>query len=157
MGQKKYKAVIFGNKLYREVSLPETINNAVCIGTTSKCVGAAKLDRQKFNNRDFEIAVFCGEDGQWTARCESGVEFVLNSSFHRKKILLGQWQEFEVFQVDSGKIIFKLSFELDFESEHKQFDYVINCAGLTSTLKTAFMSMAIVLQRTSSRSMIMTS
>ena len=61
MGQKKYKAVIFGNKLYREVSLPETINNAVCIGTTSKCVGAAKLDRQKFNNRDFEIAVFCGE------------------------------------------------------------------------------------------------
>ena len=132
MGQKKYKAVIFGNKLYREVSLPETINNAVCIGTTSKCVGAAKLDRQKFNNRDFEIAVFCGEDGQWTARCESGVEFVLNSSFHRKKILLGQWQEFEVFQVDSGKIIFKLSFELDFESEHKQFDYVINCAGLTS-------------------------
>ena len=132
MGQKKYKAVIFGNKLYREVSLPETINNAVCIGTTSKCVGAAKLDRQKFNNRDFEIAVFCGEDGQWTARCESGVEFVLNGSFHRKKILLSQWQEFEVFQIDSGKIIFKLSFELDFESEHKQFDYVINCAGLTS-------------------------
>ena len=131
MGQKKYKIVIFGNKLYREISLPDTAGmSTVCIGTTSKCIGAAKLDRQRFDNSDFEISVICGDDGQWTARCENGVEFVLNGSLHIKKKLLAQWQEFDVFQQSSGKNIFKLSFELDFESEHKEYDYVINCAGL---------------------------
>lgn len=131
MKNKSYKIVIFGNKIYREIILNENSDAPVYIGTTTKCNGAAKFDKSKFDNGDFEIVVFKGSDAQWNARCTVGSEFILSGNFHRKKVLLSEFQELSVCQLSGDKIIFNFSFEINFESEHKNYNYIINCGGLS--------------------------
>lgn len=131
MKDKSYRIVIFGNEIYREISIDEAASE-LYIGTTAKCSGASKFDKTRFENKDFEIAVSKGSDGNWSAKCNESVEFALNGNFRRKKLTLNQFQNLGVYSESSNNILFNFSFEINFENEHKSYDYIINCGGLST-------------------------
>ncbi len=124
----KFKLVLYGNNMYKEIVLDDTFTGGLTIGTEKSCqVG---FRRERFLS-DFVVRIDRQEDGNFVISCsesiylkkEAGVkEYIRYLSIGDNIALCYEYTDTEFFYID---------FFVQFESVGTDFDMKLDCRGCT--------------------------
>lgn len=124
----KFKLVLYGNNMYKEIVLDDTFTGGLTIGTEKSCqVG---FRRERFL-ADFIVRIDRQEDGNFVISCsesiylkkEAGVkEYIRYLSIGDNIALCYEYTDTEFFYID---------FFVQFESVGTDFDMKLDCRGCT--------------------------
>ncbi len=123
----RYKAIISGKSLYKEVELSSN-DSKVRIGTSSEC--DIRLRREYFFS-PVEIT-FEQSEGRWMILCSDNLYFTVGDV---RKLLTKQLKHGDLLQVkyqESNIDVFSISFVIDFDYEQRDYNTEIDISGRTS-------------------------
>lgn len=119
--EKRYKVIIFSNRLYKEIELP-TETNKITVGTLKH--SDIRLGKEKFF-QDFEIT-FASTNGDWIVRCDENIYISTDGIMKLVSKDLSHGDDFLLKFQKSNQEIFKVSFVLDFDFENKDYEKEID-------------------------------
>lgn len=123
-----HKLVIYGNNMYKEVSLDEDFNGSLTIGTDKECQIAFRRDRFMTG---FVFRVDRQEEGQFILSCNDTV--YLTKDFNIKEYVrrLEVGDHISLCYDVTGTEIFGIDFLACFDSAGDDYDLAINCKNIT--------------------------
>ena len=122
--QNRFKVIIFGRNIYKEIDLCEDMQMCI-IGTTSEC--DIRLRKEIFFG-NIELQ-FIQKNGKWSVLCSDNIYFSVDSVMKMITKELRHGDEINVKYQESDNILFTISFLKDFDYENKDFNKVIKIDG----------------------------
>lgn len=122
----EYKITIFGNTVYKEIELSESMESGMVIGTTAGC--QVRFNRNYFFD-DFEIRVE-KQEGHWTAACGENIYFQAQDALKQYFLRLEHGTKLSVNYEKTGSAVFELEFMIDYERRVQSFDCRVDISGV---------------------------
>lgn len=113
---KRYKIIILGKRLYKEIELPVE-NKEVKLGTYKH--SDIRLGTERFF-QDFELT-FINTNGEWILRCDDNVYISSDGIIKLVSRELSHGDDFIIKYQKSSQEVFRVSFVLDFDFEQKDY------------------------------------
>ena len=121
MKEQNYKLILFGTQIYQEIVLYGKNKDGVCIGTTRNC--NVRFSRDSFFD-DFEITV-TPQGEAWKLVCNDSVYFIADGLMKQSAMILKHGDEVVLKYQSSNAELMKVSFYIDFDNMHRDFERVV--------------------------------
>lgn len=121
----QYKIIVSNKKLFKEVILDG--QGTMKLGTTKDC--GLRLSKDMFFS-EFELT-FENNGDEWAVNCDDSIYIYADGVMKLASKTLTHGDNFAIKYQESNQEIFKVSFMLDFESENKDYNRVIDISDIT--------------------------
>lgn len=124
----KYRLILFGKEIYREIALPENPEKEITVGTSKECM--VRFNRERLF-ADFQIALEKRGE-QWYLLCRENVYLMENAVLRQSVRELSHGDNLSLYYSDSDICFLKLEILFDFEEGKENFTSYVDLAGLDS-------------------------
>jgi S-DNA-T family DNA segregation ATPase FtsK/SpoIIIE len=122
VGDNKYKIIVFGKKLYKEIELPSE-DCKLRLGTTKGC--QVRFNKDMFFE-DFEVLV-TRSSGSWSISCGDNLSFITDGIMKLSSKKLQHGDEIAVKYNNIANIeLFRINFIVDFDGIEKNYERVVD-------------------------------
>lgn len=124
----KYKVIIFGKRIYREIELSDDTPTPVKVGTTRGC--HVRFNKEIFFE-EFEFALTVIPGG-WQINCGKDVYVTSDGVMKLFSKELAHGDDLVLKYQNSNQEIFKISFMMNFDVEEKDYQRILDISGRDS-------------------------
>lgn len=124
----KFKLVLYGNNMYKEIVLDDTFSGGLTVGTQKNCqVG---FRRERFLT-DFIVRIDRQEDGNFVISCSESIYLKRDAGVKEYVRYLSIGDDIALCYEHTDTEFFYIDFFLQFESVGNDFDMKLDCRGYT--------------------------
>ncbi len=120
----QYKVIIHGNNMYKEISLDESFNRNLLIGTENGC--HIMFSKDKFD-LPFILRIDREETGKFILSCSENVYLKGSQGLMEYVRYLAIGDYVDICYGDSNKEFFRIEFFIEYERVGKDYDFQIDC------------------------------
>ncbi len=120
-----YRITVYGNSMYKEISLKQLNGSELTIGTRKEC--RVRFNRDRFFS-DFMIRVV-QMNGEWTIQADDSIYFTHEDGLKEYMCTLHPGDEVKICYEGTDSVFFYLNFSIDFGRDNQDFDREIDCGN----------------------------